>query len=50
MDNSYDDHGSRPVHGTGDLLWLVQAGTWYGWPDVYGALPLDHHDHFIPPG
>jgi len=49
-DNSYDDRGSRPVHGTGDLLWLVQAGTWYGWPDFHGLLRLDHHDHFIPPG
>ena len=49
-DNSYDDRGSRPVHGTGDLLWMVQAGTWYGWPDYHGTLPLDHHDHFIPPG
>lgn len=49
-DNSYDDRGSRPVHGTGDLLWRVQAGTWYGWPDYHGTLPLDHHDHFIPPG
>jgi glucose/arabinose dehydrogenase len=49
-DNSYDDRGSRPVHGTGDLLWLVQAGTWYGWPDYHGTFPLDHHDHFIPPG
>jgi glucose/arabinose dehydrogenase len=49
-DNSYDDRGSRPVHGTGDLIWLVQAGTWYGWPDFHGTLPLDRHDHFIPPG
>lgn len=49
-DNSYDDRGSRPVHGTGDLLWLVQAETWYGWPDYHGTLPLDRRDHFIPPG
>jgi glucose/arabinose dehydrogenase len=49
-DNSYDDRGSRPVHGTGDLLWMVQADTWYGWPDYHGTLPLDHHDRFIPPG
>jgi glucose/arabinose dehydrogenase len=49
-DNSYDDRGSRPVHGTGDLLWLVEPQTWYGWPDYHGLLPLDHRDHFIPPG
>lgn len=49
-DNSYDDRGSRAIHGTGDLLWLVRQGSWYGWPDHHGTLPLDHHDHFIPPG
>lgn len=35
-DNSYDDRGSRPVWGTGDLLWEVQPGAWYGWPDFHG--------------
>src|SRR3712207_7718684 len=32
-DNSYDERGSRQVFGTGDLLWAVTPGTWYGWPD-----------------
>jgi glucose/arabinose dehydrogenase len=49
-DNSYDDRGSRRVHGTGDLLWAVQPGTWYGWPDYHGRRPLDDGDHHKPPG
>jgi len=51
-DNSYDNrkHGSRPVHGTGDLLWRVKADTWHGWPDFHGQRPLDLGDHFVPPG
>jgi glucose/arabinose dehydrogenase len=48
-DNSYDDRGSRPVHGAGDLLWAVQAGVWHGWPDFHGDVPLDRGDHHDPP-
>ncbi|WP_029038210.1 PQQ-dependent sugar dehydrogenase [Salinimicrobium xinjiangense] len=32
-ENSYDVRGSRPVWGTGDVLWKIEEGTWYGWPD-----------------
>jgi glucose/arabinose dehydrogenase len=49
-DNSYDDRGSRPVHGAGDLLWEVRRGVWYGWPDFHAGRPLDQGDHFDPPG
>ena len=35
-DNGYDDRGSRPVWGVSDLLWSVNQGTWYGWPDFTG--------------
>jgi glucose/arabinose dehydrogenase len=49
IDNSYDTRGSRPVHGTGDLLWTVNPGTWYGWPDFHGSRPLNHGDHYRPP-
>jgi glucose/arabinose dehydrogenase len=48
-DNAYDDRGSRPVHGAGDLLWRVERGRWYGWPEFHGARPLDDGDHFDPP-
>jgi hypothetical protein len=49
-DNGYDDRGSRPVHGAGDLLWAVTPGTWYGWPDFHGARRLDGGDHYVSPG
>ncbi len=38
--NAYDVRGSRPVWGTGDLLYRLEPGTWYGWPDYNGQLPL----------
>jgi glucose/arabinose dehydrogenase len=49
-DNSYDDRGSRPVHGAGDLLWEVRRGVWYGWPDFHGPRRLDDGDHYTAPG
>ncbi|MDX5346177.1 MAG: PQQ-dependent sugar dehydrogenase, partial [Hymenobacteraceae bacterium] len=48
-ENGYDDRGSRPVWGTGDYVWKVKPGTWYGWPDFAGGIPF-HKDHFAPPG
>jgi glucose/arabinose dehydrogenase len=50
LDNSYDVRGSRPVYGTGDLLFEVEPGAWYGWPDFHGQHPLDDSDRFAPPG
>lgn len=49
-DNSFDDRGSRPVFGTGDLLWLVRQGAWYGWPDHHAGRSLADADHFAVPG
>jgi glucose/arabinose dehydrogenase len=49
-DNAYDDRGSRPVHGAGDLLWAVERGRWHGWPDFHGRRRLDDGDHYKPPG
>ena len=50
-ENSYDVRGSRPVYGTGDLLWRVdREGLWYGWPDFHGGRPLTDRDHFASPG
>lgn len=48
-DNSYDERGSRPVFGTGDLLWAVTPGAWHGWPDYHGQDPLDQR-RFAPVG
>ncbi|AHM60141.1 hypothetical protein D770_09420 [Flammeovirgaceae bacterium 311] len=39
-ENSYDVRGNRPVWGTGDVLWKIQQGSWYGWPDFSGGIPL----------
>ena len=41
--------GSRPVFGSGDVLWKVEPGTWYGWPDFHGARPLTAEDQYRPP-
>jgi len=32
-ENGYDDRGSRPVWGTADVLWEIEEGKWYGFPD-----------------
>jgi glucose/arabinose dehydrogenase len=48
-DNGYDDRGSRPVWGAGDLLWQVTPGGWYGWPDFSGSDRVSSKD-YQPPG
>lgn len=48
-DNAYDNRGSRPVWGAGDLLWAIEPGAWYGWPDYSGDHPVSD-EHFRPPG
>lgn len=47
-DNGFDERGSRKPFGTGDLLFRVDPGTWYGWPDFSGKRPLDTQ-RFDPP-
>ena len=49
-DNQYDVRGSRPVFGTGDLLWRVTPGLWYGWPDFWAGRPLTDESWFGAPG
>ena len=46
-DNGYDNRGSRPVWGGPDVLWEVNQGTWYGWPDFAAGVPIHVFD---PPG
>jgi len=41
-ENQYDERGCRPVFGAGDLMWKVQPGLWYGFPDYWGGIPLTH--------
>lgn len=49
-ENQYDVRGSRPVFGTGDLLWRVTPGAWYGWPDYWAGDPVTDPDFFQAPG
>lgn len=39
-DNGFDERGSRPVFGAADVLWKLDPGTWYGWPDYAEARPV----------
>lgn len=48
-ENGYDERGSRPAWGTGDYLWAVESGQWYGWPDFAGGVPFNG-ERFGPPG
>ena len=48
-ENQYDVRGSRPVFGTGDLLWRIVPGTWYGWPDFFAGRPIHEDEWFAPP-
>ncbi len=53
-DNGYDDRGSRAVFGAADVLWRVQPGAWYGWPDFSESRPIFEDevwgDHYRVPG
>jgi glucose/arabinose dehydrogenase len=49
-ENGYDDRGSRPVWGTGDVLWELKEGTWYGWPDFSAGMPISGDEEFKVPG
>ena len=40
VDQGADDRGSRPVANAPDLLFEVQTGAWYGWPDYIGGEPI----------
>ncbi|HLP17360.1 MAG TPA: PQQ-dependent sugar dehydrogenase [Bacteroidota bacterium] len=48
-ENAYDDRGSRPIWGAGDVLWKVKKGAWYGWPD-YSAGESVANSEFAAPG
>ncbi len=48
VENGYDDRGSRPVWGTGDILWEVKENQWYGWPDYSGHHALDDEVYKVP--
>jgi len=45
-ENSYDERGSRPVWGSGDVLWQVKENVWYGWPDFSAGKAIVNNDEF----
>ncbi len=49
-DNAFDNRGSRPVWGAGDVLWQIKPGIWYGWPDFWEGRSLQDADMFKTPG
>jgi glucose/arabinose dehydrogenase len=49
-ENGYDVRGSRPVWGTGDVLWEVKQDSWYGWPDFTAGQPIDQKQDYEAPG
>lgn len=48
-ENQADVRGSRPIFGTADLLWRIEEGAWYGWPDFWAGRPLSDPNWFAPP-
>jgi glucose/arabinose dehydrogenase len=48
-ENGYDDRGSRPVWGAGDVLWEVKQDMWYGWPDFSEGKPIGNDEEFKVP-
>lgn len=47
-ENAYDERGSRPVWGAGEVLWEIKDGTWYGWPDFSEGKPIESHEFKVP--
>jgi glucose/arabinose dehydrogenase len=42
IDQGADDRGSRPMGNAPDLLFEIQQGRWYGWPDFIDGEPVTH--------
>lgn len=47
-ENGADVRGSRPIFGAPDYLWSIEEGSWYGWPDFVGGVPVTD-PRFQPP-
>lgn len=47
-ENGFDDRGSRPIWGTGDYLWKIEQGKWYGFPDYAGGHTLSEGNLSVP--
>lgn len=49
-ENAFDDRGSRPVWGSGDVLWEIKTGQWYGFPDYSAGKSIWGREEFKVPG
>lgn len=49
-ENAFDDRGSRPVWGSGDVLWEIKNDAWYGFPDYSAGKPIWNREEFKVPG
>jgi glucose/arabinose dehydrogenase len=49
-ENSFDERGSRGVFGSGDVLWRIEPGAWYGWPDFHADRSLADTQWYKPRG
>jgi hypothetical protein len=49
-ENAFDDRGSRPVWGAGDVLWEIKEGMWYGFPDFSAGKRIVEDEEFKVPG
>ncbi|HYG37144.1 MAG TPA: glucose dehydrogenase [Cytophagales bacterium] len=48
-ENSFDERGSRPIWGSGDVLWEINTGKWYGWPDFAAGKSIVNDEEFKSP-
>jgi glucose/arabinose dehydrogenase len=48
-ENGFDERGSRPVWGAGDVLWEIKTGLWYGWPDYSAGKLIQNDEEFKSP-
>lgn len=48
-ENAFDSRGSRPVWGSGDVLWEVKDNMWYGWPDFSAGKAIKEDEEFKVP-
>ena len=49
-ENAYDDRGSRPLWGSGDVLWEIKNDLWYGFPDYSAGSPVWDREEYKVPG
>lgn len=39
-DQGFDNRGSRPIEHAPDCMYRIHKGSWYGWPDFAGGVPV----------